>query len=169
MSGWLRDLVEETILAAEASGVSLGELSRRLHEGWGLPPALGGNLPPRVVEAVSRAIQGHWETIGDRAEVKVPSVPSLRTFDLYYIDVPSIEPLPETLSRRSYLRVGSVRAVSLEDAFRALQAECWTPEIRALLHSSGARLRSMMVGDVLVDGGQAWLCDSLNWRMIRFS
>ena len=60
-----------------------------------------------------------------------------------------------------------VVADSLDDAWRQMQAEHWSPngEARPLLRRLGLSHTSMSVGDVIRDGdGTYWECLDLGWR-----
>ena len=62
-----------------------------------------------------------------------------------------------------------IEAASLDDAFRRMQGENWSPqgEARELLQALGLRHTSMSVGDVLRDqDGTYWECLDQGWRPI---
>ncbi len=60
-----------------------------------------------------------------------------------------------------------IEAASLDDAFRRMQGEDWSPngEGRGLIQALGLRHTSMSVGDVLQDQeGTYWECLHQGWR-----
>ena len=70
----------------------------------------------------------------------------------------------------SHVRLCAVEADSLEDAWRQMQAENWSPngEARPLLERLGLTHTSMSVGDVIRDEkGTYWECLDLGWRSIE--
>ena len=72
--------------------------------------------------------------------------------------------------RSSHARLCIVEADSLDDAWRQMQGENWSPngEARPLLESLGLSHTSMSVGDVIRDeDGIHWECLDRGWRPIE--
>ena len=70
----------------------------------------------------------------------------------------------------SHVRLCGVEADSLDDAWRQMQAEHWSPkgEARPLVERLGLSHTSMSVGDVIRDEhGTYWECLDLGWRPIE--
>ena len=70
----------------------------------------------------------------------------------------------------THVRLCEVEADSLDDAWRQMQAEHWSPngEARPLLERLGLSHTSMSVGDVIRDeDGTYWECLDLGWRPIE--
>ena len=70
----------------------------------------------------------------------------------------------------SHVRLCAVEADSLDDAWRQLQAEQWSPngEARPLLERLGLSHTSMSVGDLIQDeDGEYWECLDLGWRAVE--
>ena len=78
-------------------------------------------------------------------------------------------PLTAAGLRLTHVWLFEIEATSLDDAFRRMQGENWSPqgEARGLLHALGLRHTSMSVGDVLRDqDGTYWECIDQGWRPI---
>jgi hypothetical protein len=76
-------------------------------------------------------------------------------------------PLTGTALCLSHAWLFEIEAVSLDDAFRRMQGENWSPqgEARELLQALGLNHTSMSVGDVLRDQeGTCWECLDQGWR-----
>ena len=72
--------------------------------------------------------------------------------------------------RSSHVRLCEVEADSLDDAWRQMQAEHWSPsgEARPILERLGLTHTSMSVGDVIRDeDGTYWECLDLGWSPIE--
>ena len=70
----------------------------------------------------------------------------------------------------SHARLSEVEADSLDEAWRQMQAEHWSPngEARHLLERLGLSHTSMSVGDVIQDeNGTYWECLDLGWRPVQ--
>ena len=70
----------------------------------------------------------------------------------------------------SHVHLCEVEADSLDNAWRQMQAEHWSPngEARPLLERLGLGHTSMSVGDVIRDeDGNYWECLDLGWRPIE--
>jgi hypothetical protein len=70
----------------------------------------------------------------------------------------------------SHVHLCDVVADSLDDAWRQMQAEYWSPngEARPRIERLGLSHTSMSVGDVIRDeGGSCWECLDLGWRAIE--
>jgi hypothetical protein len=70
----------------------------------------------------------------------------------------------------SHTRLCEVKADSLDDAWRKMQAEYWSPngEAQPLLERLCLSHTSMSVGDVIRDeNGTYWECLDLGWRLIK--
>ena len=98
-------------------------------------------------------------------------------FQVYYARRPTFRPSGEFGTLRltvtglhtSHVHLCQIEASSLDDAFRRMQGESWSPhgEARALLRSLGLGHTSMSVGDVLQDGeGACWECLDQGWRRL---
>ena len=69
----------------------------------------------------------------------------------------------------SHVHLCDVEADSLDDAWRQMQAEYWSPngEARPLIERLGLSHTSMSVGDVIRDEeGAYWECLELGWQVI---
>ena len=78
-------------------------------------------------------------------------------------------PLTATALRLSHAWLFEIEAVSLDDAFRRMQGESWSPqgEARELLQALGLHHTAMSVGDVLRDEeGICWECLEQGWRAL---
>ena len=98
-------------------------------------------------------------------------------FHVYYTRQPTFhasgelgtQPLTAAGLRLSHAWLFEIEAASLDDAFRRMQGENWSPqgEARELLQALGLRHTSMSVGDVLRDGaGICWECLEQGWRAL---
>ena len=70
----------------------------------------------------------------------------------------------------THVHLCEVEADSLDDAWRQMQAEHWSPngKARPLLERLDLSHTSMSVGDVIRDeGGTYWECLDLGWRPIE--
>ena len=96
-------------------------------------------------------------------------------YHVYYARRPTFHPSgefgtpPVTADglRLSHAWLFEIEAASLDDAFRRMQGESWSPqgEARELLQAMGLRHTSMSVGDVLQDqDGTCWECLEQGWR-----
>jgi len=75
--------------------------------------------------------------------------------------------LTVTEMQSTHVRLCEVEADGLDDAWRQMQAEHWSPngEARPLLQRLGLSHTSMSVGDVIQDeDGTYWECLDLGWR-----
>lgn len=72
---------------------------------------------------------------------------------------------------RTHRYIRTIAAASLDEVYRRMQAEQWSPngEATPLIRATGVRHTSMSVGDVVVarKGGKAWKCASLRWDQIE--
>ena len=78
-------------------------------------------------------------------------------------------PLTAAALRLSHAWLFEIEAAGLDDAFRRMQGENWSPqgEARELLQALGLRHTSMSVGDVLQDQeGTYWECLEQGWRAL---
>lgn len=78
-------------------------------------------------------------------------------------------PLTATALRLSHAWLFEIKAAGLDDAFRLMQGENWSPngEARELLQALGLNHTSMSVGDVLRDEeGMYWECLERGWRAL---
>jgi len=78
--------------------------------------------------------------------------------------------LTVTALRSSHVRLCELEAHSLDDAWRQMQAEHWSPngEARPLLERLRLSHTSMSVGDVIRDeNGTYWECLDLGWRPVE--
>ena len=100
------------------------------------------------------------------------------TYQIFYARQPIFHPsgsfgsphLTTTTIQSSHVRLCEVEADSLDDAWRQMQAEHWSPngEARPLLERLGLSHTSMSVGDVIQDeDGTYWECLDLGWRAIK--
>ena len=96
-------------------------------------------------------------------------------YQVYYARMPTFHPSGQfgapllTISAlaQSHVRLGEVEGKHLDDAWRRMQGEHWSPhgEARGLIQSLGLGHTSMSVGDVLCDEeGAYWECLDLGWR-----
>ena len=77
--------------------------------------------------------------------------------------------LTVTEMQSTHIRLCEVEADGLDDAWRQMQAEHWSPngEARPLLERLGLNHTSMSVGDVIRDEeGTYWECLDLGWRPV---
>ena len=99
------------------------------------------------------------------------------TYQIFYARRPTfhasgafgIPRLTTAAIQSSHVRLCEVEADSLDDAWRQMQAEHWSPngEGRALLESLGLSHTSMSVGDVIRgEDGTYWECLDLGWRPV---
>lgn len=61
-------------------------------------------------------------------------------------------------------------AENLEDLFRRMQAEVWSPkgEARELISGAGLEHTSMSVGDIAVEAnGNVWMVDHTGWKQLN--
>ena len=75
-----------------------------------------------------------------------------------------------TEMQSTHVRLCEVEADGLDDAWRQMQAEYWSPngEGRPLLERLGLSHTSMSVGDVIQDDeGKYWECLDLGWRPVE--
>ena len=100
------------------------------------------------------------------------------TYQILYARQPTFHPsgafgtprLKMSTMQSTLARLSEVEADSLDDAWRQMQAENWSPngQARALLESLGLTHTSMSVGDVIRDQhGTYWECLDLGWRPIE--
>ena len=78
--------------------------------------------------------------------------------------------LTVTEMQSTHVRLCEVEADSLDDAWRQMQAEIWSPngEARGIIQSLGLTHTSMSVGDVIRDEeGTCWECLDLGWRAVE--
>ena len=78
-------------------------------------------------------------------------------------------PLTATSLRLSHAWLFEIEAAGLDDAFRRMQGENWSPqgEARKLLQALDLHHTSMSVGDVLRDEeGAYWECLEQGWRVL---
>jgi hypothetical protein len=71
--------------------------------------------------------------------------------------------------QQSHVFVRRVSATSLEEVFRFMQGEIWSPhgEARPLIKQKGLHHTSMSVNDVVCDpNGMYWQCMDLGWRQL---
>ena len=98
-------------------------------------------------------------------------------FHVYYARRPTFHssgelgtpPLTAAALCLSHAWLFEIEAASLDDAFRRMQGENWSPqgEARQLLQALGLRHTSMSVGDVLQDEqGIYWECLEHGWRAL---
>ena len=96
-------------------------------------------------------------------------------YHVYYARRPTFHPSGELGTARltaaalpsSHAWLFEIEAGGLDDAFRRMQGENWSPngEARELLRALGLTHTSMSVGDVLRDeGGGCWECLDQGWR-----
>ena len=99
-------------------------------------------------------------------------------YQIFYARRPTFHPsgafgiprLTTAAMQSSHVHVCSVEADSLDDAWRRMQGEHWSPngEARPLLECLGLSHTSMSVGDVIRDqNGTYWECLELGWRPIE--
>ena len=99
------------------------------------------------------------------------------TYQILYARRPTFHPsgtfgtprLTTAAMQSSHVRLCAVEADSLDDAWRQMQAEHWSPngEARPLLERLGLSHTSMSVGDVVQDeDGTFWECLDLGWRPV---
>ena len=77
--------------------------------------------------------------------------------------------LTVTSLRSTHVLLCEVEADGLDEAWRQMQAEHWSPngEARPLLERLGLTHTSMSVGDVIQDDeGNCWECLDLGWRPV---
>ena len=77
--------------------------------------------------------------------------------------------LTVTSLRSTHVLLSEVEADGLDDAWRQMQAESWSPngEARPLLERLGLTHTSMSVSDVIQDDeGIHWECLDLDWRPV---
>jgi hypothetical protein len=97
------------------------------------------------------------------------------TYQVYYARRPTFHPsgqfgtafLTVSALAQSHVRLGEVEGEDLDEAWRRMQGENWSPhgEARRLLQSLGLSHTSMSVGDVLRDeAGVYWECLAHGWR-----
>lgn len=69
-------------------------------------------------------------------------------------------PHPLALSR-THIMLGRVKGKSLDNLYRALQGDFWSPngEARSLIKELGLQHTSMSVGDIIVKDGMAYMVD----------
>ena len=96
-------------------------------------------------------------------------------YQVYYARRPTFHPSGQfgtpllTISAlaQSHVRLGEVEGKDLDDAWRRMQGENWSPrgEARGLIQSLGLSHTSMSVGDVLRDeAGIYWECLDHGWK-----
>ena len=96
-------------------------------------------------------------------------------YQVYYARRPTFHPsgqfgtafLTVSALAQSHVRLGEVEGEDLDEAWRQMQGENWSPhgEARGLLRSLGLSHTSMSVGDVLQDEtGVCWECLAHGWR-----
>ena len=96
-------------------------------------------------------------------------------YQVYYARRPTFHPsgrfgtplLTVSTLAHSHERLGEVEGKHLDDAWRRIQGENWSPhgEARELIQSLGLSHTSMSVGDVLQDeAGVYWECLGHGWR-----
>ena len=99
------------------------------------------------------------------------------TYQIFYARQPTFDPsgafgtprLTIAAMQSTHVRLCEVEADSLDDAWRQMQAEHWSPngEARPLLERLGLCHTSMSVGDVIQDeDGTYWECLDLGWRSV---
>ena len=100
------------------------------------------------------------------------------TYQIFYARRPTFHPsgafgtplLTTTALRSTHARLSEIEADSLDDAWRQMQGENWSPngEARPLLKRLGLSHTSMSVGDVVQDeDGIYWECLELGWRRVE--
>jgi hypothetical protein len=100
------------------------------------------------------------------------------TYQVYYARRPSFHPsgqfgtplLTVSALSRSHVRLGEVEGTNLDDVWRRMQGENWSPhgEAWGLIQSLGLGHTSMSVGDVLRDeAGVYWECLHHSWRPVE--
>ena len=100
------------------------------------------------------------------------------TYQIFYARTPTFHAsgdfgtprLRVTGLQATHTRLCEVEADSLDEAWRQMQAENWSPngEARPLLERLGLSHTSMSVGDVIQDeNGTYWECLDLGWRPIE--
>jgi hypothetical protein len=70
---------------------------------------------------------------------------------------------------KTHVFLRRVSAASLEDVFRFMQGDIWSPqgEARPLIEKKGLRHTSMSINDVVRDpDGKYWQCLDLGWRQL---
>ena len=98
-------------------------------------------------------------------------------FHVYYARRPTFHaggelgtpPLTAAVLRLSHVWLFEIEAAGLDDAFRRMQGENWSPQgkARELLQALGLRHTSVSVGDVLRDEqGTYWECLEQGWRAL---
>jgi hypothetical protein len=96
-------------------------------------------------------------------------------YQVYYARRPTFRPcgqfgtplLTVSTLAQSHVHLGEVEGKDLDDAWRRMQGEHWSPdgEARRLVLSLGLSHTSMSVGDVLRDeAGVYWECLDHGWR-----
>ena len=99
-------------------------------------------------------------------------------YQIFYARQPTFHPsgtcgtprLTVAVMKSSHVRLCQIEADSLDDAWRQMQAEYWSPqgEARPLLEHLGLCHTSMSVGDVIRDeDGTYWECLDLGWRPLE--
>jgi hypothetical protein len=99
-------------------------------------------------------------------------------YQIFYARRPTFHPsgafgiprLTVAAMRLSHVRLCEVEADSLDDAWRQMQAENWSPngEASGIIQILGLSHTSMSVGDVIQDeDGIHWECLDLGWRPIE--
>ena len=75
--------------------------------------------------------------------------------------LPSIENLEKT-----HILLGKIRGIDLEETYRIMQAEFWSPEGEAapLLQKLGLKHTSMSIGDVIKTGGKYFVVSSRGFK-----
>jgi len=102
----------------------------------------------------------------------------MATYQILYARQPTFHPsgalgtsrLTAAAMQSTHVRLCEVEADSLDNAWRQMQAEHWSPngEARPLLERLGLGHTSMSVGDVIRDeDGNYWECLDLGWRPIE--
>jgi hypothetical protein len=100
------------------------------------------------------------------------------TYQIFYARRPTFHPsgqfgtplLTTTALRSTHAHLYEVQADSLDDAWRQMQGESWSPngEARPILKRLGLSHTSMSVGDVVRDeDGTYWECLDLGWRLVE--
>jgi hypothetical protein len=100
------------------------------------------------------------------------------TYQIFYARQPTFRAsgalgIPRLMTadlQATHIHLCDVDAGSLDDAWRKLQAEQWSPngEARPLIERLGLHHTSMSVGDVIRDEGDTcWECLDLGWRQVE--
>ena len=76
-------------------------------------------------------------------------------------------PTPETV-RKNYVLLGKVYGRGMDELYRTLQGEIWSPngEANKLIRSRGLGHTSMSVGDIVWKGNKAWIVDRIGFEEI---